>query len=171
MMDMFTECLLKRKKHFKEYAIAVPLILLGIIGTLFFLAFIWRSPLSGVGFAAVILMWWGIRVLISNQNKEFEYTVTNGDVDIDLIIAQKKRRRIISFNAKNIDKMAPVDQLSGAETFSKEIDASAHDGRFDVYYISATIRGEKTKILVNPSRKMLDILKNYRPDNIIIGEE
>ncbi|MBR6524190.1 MAG: hypothetical protein IKT39_06260 [Clostridia bacterium] len=171
MMDMFTECLLKRRKHFKEYAIIFPLIILGFAGTLFYLLFIWRSIISGVGFAAVVVMWWAISLGVTNQNKEFEYTVTNNYIDIDEIIAQKKRKRLISFNAKDIEKMAPIEQLDENETFAKTIDASAHDDRFDVYFISAVVKGEKTKILVNPSRKMLDILKTFRPENIIIGEE
>lgn len=171
MMDMFTECLLKRRKHFKEYAVIFPLITLGFAGTLFYLAFIWRSIISGVGFAAVVIMWWAISIGITNQNKEFEYTVTNSYIDIDEIIARKKRKRVISFSAKDIEKMAPIEQLDENEAFTKTIDASAHDDRFDVYFISAVVKGEKTKILVNPSRKMLDILKSFRPENIVIGEQ
>lgn len=171
MMDMFTECLLKRRKHFKEYAVIFPLITLGFAGTLFYLAFVWGSIISGVGFAAVVIMWWAITLGITNQNKEFEYTVTNSYVDIDEIIAQKKRKRIISFNAKDIEKMAPIEQLDENEAFAKTIDASAHDDRFDVYFVSAVVKGEKVKILVNPSRKMLEILKTFRPENIIIGEQ
>ncbi len=171
MMDMFTECLLKRKKQLREYAIIFPLLTLGFAGTLFYLAFVWGSIISGVGFAAVVVMWWAISVGITNQNQEYEYTVTNGDIDIDLIMSKKKRKRLISFNVKDIEKMAPINLLDKNETFIKTIDASAHDDRFDVYFISATVKGEKTKILVNPSRKMLDILKTFKPENIIIGEE
>lgn len=174
MMDMFTECLIKRRKSIKEYMLIFSLIILGVVATFFYLAFryaILGGMLSGVGFAAVVMMWWGIIIATTNKNQEFEYTVTNSDVDIDTIIARKKRRRIISFNAKDIEKMAPIEQLDEKMTFARTIDASAHDDRFDVYFISATVKGEKVKILVNPSRKMLDILKTFRPENIIIGEE
>ncbi len=174
MMDMFTECLIKRRKHFKEYAVIFPLITLGFAATLFYLAFryaILGGMLSGVGFAAIVMMWWGIIVAITNKNQEFEYTVTNSDIDIDMIIAQKKRKHLISLNVKDVEIMAPIEQLDKNETFAKTIDASAHDKRFDVYFISATVKGEKTKILINPSRKMLDILKTFKPEKVIIGEE
>lgn len=170
MMDMFTECLIKKKKQFKEYLIIVPLVIIGAIGTLAYYIFLSAGLLAGVGLAAVVMMWWGIYLLYSKKNLEFEYTVTNGDVDIDMIIAKRNRKRLTSFTAKDIELMAPVSQL-GKEHFDKEIDASAHDERYDVYFINANIKGVKTKILVNPSRKMLDILKTYRPQNIIIGEE
>lgn len=170
MMDMFTEVLLKRKKHFKEYLIIVPLVIVGVIGTLAYYIFLSGGLLAGVGLAAVVFMWWGIYLIYSKNNLEFEYTVTNGDVDIDMIIAKRKRKRLISFNAKSIQLMAPVEQLI-SERFDKEIDASAHDERFDVYFIDVQTREGRVKILVNPSEKMLNILKTFRPQNIVIGEE
>ena len=115
-------------------------------------------------------MWWGIYIVISKQNLEFEYTVTNGDIDIDVIMSQRSRKRLASFSVKDLHMMAPIEQLDD-ETFENVIDASAHDSRYDVYFISATIKGIKTKILVNPSKKMLDILKTFRPEKIVIGEE
>lgn len=171
MLDMFTECLIKRRKHFKEYAVIFPLITVGLILTLAYYIFLSSSlVLSGPGLAVVVLVWWGIYLLISRKNIEFEYTVTNSDVDIDTIISQKTRKRLASFNAKEIELMAPIDQLPN-EHFDKEIDASAHDDRYDVYFIIANLKGVRTKILLNPSKKILDILKTFRPQNIIIGEE
>ena len=70
MMDMFTECLLKRRKHFKEYAVIFPLITLGFAGTLFYLAFILGSIISGVGFAAVVIMWWA-KYLAEDEIRSF----------------------------------------------------------------------------------------------------
>lgn len=170
MMDMFTECLLKRKRSFKEYLIIVPLAIIGVIGTLAYYFFLSATLLSGAGLAVVVLMWWGIYLVYSKNNLEFEYTVTNSDVDIDMIIAKRKRKRLISFAAKDIQMMAPIEQI-GNEKFDKEIDASAHDDRFDVYFIDVKTRMGRTKILVNPSEKMLNILKTFRPQNIVIGEE
>lgn len=171
MMDMFTEVLLKRKRSFKEYLIIVPLAIIGVIATLAYYIFLSASFIfGGVGLAAVVLMWWGIYLLYSKNNLEFEYTVTNSDVDIDMIIAKRKRKRLISFAAKDIQMMAPIEQL-GEERFDKEIDASAHDERFDVYFIDVKTRMGRTKILINPSEKMLNILKTFRPQNIVIGEE
>ncbi len=169
-MDLFTECLLKRKKHFKEYAIIFPLITLGFAVTLFSLAFLAGTILSGVAMALVIMTWWGIYIGITNQNLEFEYIVTNKDIDIDVIMSQRKRKRLASFSARDIELMAPIEQLK-EEQFEKVIDASAHNPKFDVYFIIATVKGVRTKILVNPSAKMLEIIKSFNPENIIIGED
>lgn len=170
MMDLFTECLIKRRKHFKEYVVIFPLITLGFAATLAYLKYLSGTFFSGVAFAAVVVMWWGIYIAISNRNLEFEYTVTNSDVDIDAIMSRRSRKRIVSFNIKDIEIIAPIENL-GDETFGKVIDASAHDARYDVYYISVPIGGVKTKILINPTKKILDIFEQIRPEKVIRGEE
>lgn len=170
MMDMFTECLITRKNDAKERVIRLPFVLIGVVATLLYLMYVAGTLFSGVGMAAVVMVWWWVYIQITNRNLEFEYTITNGDVDIDVIKGKRKRERIASLRPKDIEKMAPVELL-GDESFAKEIDASAHDDRYDVYFISAMIDGAKTKILVNPSKKMLDILAKYKGEKIIVGEE
>ena len=115
-------------------------------------------------------MYGGVYIQITNRNLEFEYTVTNGDVDIDVIKGKRKRERIASIRPKDIEMVAPIEMLGDA-SYTAEIDASAHDDRYDVYFILADVKGAKTKILVNPSKKMLDILKKYKGEKVIIGEE
>lgn len=170
MMDLFTECLIKRRKQFKEYVVIFPLITLGFAATLAYLRFLSGGMLSGIGFAAVVVMWWGIYIAISNRNIELEYTVTNSDVDIDIIMSKRSRKRLVSFSIKDIEIIAPVENL-GDEVFDKVIDASAHDARYDVYYISVVIGGAKTKILINPTEKILNIFEQIRPDRVVRGEE
>lgn len=170
MMDMFTECLLTRKKSTKDRLVQLPFVIIGVIASLLWLMYLVATPFSGVGLAAVVMVWWWVHLQVTNRNLEFEYTITNGDVDIDVIKGKRKRERIASIRPKDIEKVAPIQMLDG-ETFAKEIDASAHDDRYDVYFISAVVDGVKTKILVNPSRKMLDILKKFKGEKIIIGEE
>ena len=170
MLDMFTECLLTRKKSAKDRLKQFPFVLIGLVVTLLWVMYMAGTLLSGVGLAAVVMVWWWAYIQITNRNLECEYTVTNGEVDIDVIKGKRKRERIVSIRPKDIEKVAPVQMLDG-ETFSAEIDASANDDRYDVYFILADVKGVKTKILVNPSKKMLDILKKYRGEKIIIGEE
>ena len=169
-MDLFTECLIKRRKHFKEYVVIFPLITLGFTATLAYLAFVPGTIFSGALLAALVLMWWGIYIAISNRNLEYEYTVTNSDVDIDVIISRRSRKRIVSFNIKDIDIIAPIEKLEN-DDFGKTIDASAHDMRYDVYYISVVLNGVKTKILINPTKKILDIFEQIRPERVVRGEE
>lgn len=170
MIDLFTECLIKRKKNLKDYAIIIPLITAGVL-----LAVVWYvmfsvTAIGGIALTVVVAAWWGIYLVLSNLNLEYEYIVTNGDIDIDVIYSQKKRKRLASFNIKDVEIVAPIDNKDYGQ-FNELIDASAHDNRYNVYYILANIQGVKTKVLINPSEKMLNVLKECAPRKIIIGEE
>ena len=41
------------------------------------------------------------------QGVEFEYSFTNGDLDVDKIMAKRKRVRLVEINQKQIQVMAP----------------------------------------------------------------
>ena len=86
-MDTFFEQIVKKKKTLAEWGI--------MLGTVFVAAalvfgILQVKPLMMIPILPTLLMvgigyggWW----LITAQNVEFEYCVTNGDIDIDVIIA------------------------------------------------------------------------------------
>jgi hypothetical protein len=100
-MDTFVEQIVVKKKDGKEIAIIVATVVAALL--IAFLSFVFLGLLyilvpaiwCGVGYGA----WW----LITQQNKEFEYSVTNGDIDIDLIEGRRKRKRIVSVGAQKIE--------------------------------------------------------------------
>ncbi len=100
-MDVFVEQIVAKKKGAKEIAIILLILLaLAVVAALCFLFFgllYMFAPLLlvGAGYGA----WW----LITNQNIEFEYCVTNGDIDIDQITARRKRKRIVSVRGSKIE--------------------------------------------------------------------
>jgi hypothetical protein len=73
------------------------------------------------------LIYFGIRVATS-RNVEYEYIVTNGDLDIDMIVAKRKRKRIFSANCKEFEIVAPVRSSSFSQqvqSIKNRIDASS----------------------------------------------
>ena len=50
-----------------------------------------------------------IYYIITLRNIEYEYAVTNGDLDIDIIINQSKRKRLFSASCKEFEAVARVD--------------------------------------------------------------
>ncbi|HEX3030256.1 MAG TPA: hypothetical protein VHT34_13385, partial [Clostridia bacterium] len=57
--------------------------------------------------------------LATSKNIEYEYIYTNGELDIDRIIAQKRRRRMFSTSCKNFDIVAK----KGSDMYTEEIKA------------------------------------------------
>ena len=81
-MDTFVEQIVRKKKDLKESLIVIGVLLAAIVLTVVmwvYLGALGAMLIVGVGYGA----WW----LITSQNKEYEYCVTEGDIDIDLITA------------------------------------------------------------------------------------
>lgn len=86
-MDTFVEQIVAKKKGAKEIAVIAGTIFLIVV--LVFVLFMFLGYFSLVIDMLLIYgAWW----LITSQNIEYEYSVTNGDIDIDQIIAQRKRK-------------------------------------------------------------------------------
>lgn len=50
---------------------------------------------------------------------EYEYIVTNGEMDIDKIIAKRRRKRLITVNARTFERFGPFKESDHAgETYS-----------------------------------------------------
>ena len=52
--------------------------------------------------------WYGFYVLKNNQRIEYDYTFTNGVLDIAKIINNSKRKRLLSMNVKDFEVVAPI---------------------------------------------------------------
>ena len=107
-MDTFVEQIVAKRKGGKEYAIIFG----SLIAALLILAALWLFLLFFIGIFFVLLLTagigWLLWYLITMQNVEFEYSVTNGDIDIDQITAQRKRKRIVSVSGKRSKHSPPI---------------------------------------------------------------
>ncbi len=166
--DVFMEKIVARKKTAKDYLKIVGLIVLGLIllyivslfGT--FIGFLLPLILVGIGYA--------LYMLITSTNIEFEYIVTNGDLDIDQIIARRKRKRIFSCKAKDIELMDKVgsDEWKAAErqTGRKLLDCSQTLDSQGNWFILSDYKGQKLKVVFAPDQRMLKSMKRFNPSKI-----
>lgn len=108
-MDTFFEQIVKKKKSVAEWGVLVGTLLAAIlvIFAILNMPILMKIPILptllivGVGYGG----WW----LMTSQNIEFEYCVTNGDIDIDLIIAKRKRKRIVSVGGRKVQTLTPYE--------------------------------------------------------------
>src|SRR5690554_5559375 len=101
-MDVFLEKIVERKKTSKDTLISIGIVL--AIPVAFIVVV--NIPFIGQllrGFELIILVGlvYGAYHLIRSRNIEYEYIVTNGELDIDMIMARKKRKRIFSASSKD----------------------------------------------------------------------
>jgi len=130
-MDVFVEQIVKKKKDFTDYLIITAacflalVILFGIFIYLFFFL-----PLAAVGLG------YGLYYLINSRHVEFEYSVTNGDIDIDRIVGKKKRQRIVSVSGSKIEAFGRLTGDFDAGKFDRRVMAAPSPFEEGLLYFS-----------------------------------
>ncbi|MCL2387020.1 MAG: hypothetical protein FWC89_05645 [Defluviitaleaceae bacterium] len=154
MGDVFKEQIVKRKGTFKDIAIKACLCILAFL--LGFAALLFINPMLGV------LVWFaagfGARFLMSFLNVEYEYIFTSGELDIDIIYDQSRRKRVFSGHVKQFEIMAHIDDKNheGAFNGAQEVrDYSGGVKGLDTYAFLTVHDGKKVKIIFDPNEKML----------------
>lgn len=158
-MDVFIEKIVKRKKTNIDYVFVGSVIIAAIMLSFILLPFLQRFTI--VLFPILIFV---VYYLAKSRNIEFEYSITNGELDIDKIIDQKKRKRVFSADCRNFDVVAKV----GSEQYSEDVksiknvfNAASSLNSEDLYFIQLNYRGVKTVIYFEPNEKMIDAFKIY----------
>ena len=108
MNDIYLEYILKKKKTGGQKAIIAVIIFAAIIVSLALLLLIFATAtaLSGtqfgsfsfsIGLVLIAFAWYGAYLLMSMQNIEYEYILTNSEIDIDKIMSkQEKELRVLT---------------------------------------------------------------------------
>lgn len=165
-MDIFLEKIVKRKKTALDGLmmagiIILALLLIMILSSIKVIASLSPLLVVGIGYLAYIF--------IRSRNVEYEYIVTNGDLDIDMIIAQRKRKRIFSGSCKDFEvvaKMTSGQYDHNTQSIKKRINAVTALDSPDVYFITTVKDGEKTLIFFEPHPKMVESFKKYIPRKV-----
>ena len=166
-MDVFIEKIVARKKNSSDVLISI----LAVIGV-FVLTFIALNIplLNSLGLFIFVGLCYAAYRVISGRNIEYEYIVTNGDLDIDRIVSRRSRKRIFSANCKDFDIVAKVKSshfTPQIEQIKHRIEAVSSLDEEDVYFITLNYKGDKTVVFFQPNEKMLNNFKTFIPRKIM----
>ncbi len=165
MNDIFCEYLVKKKSS-QYQLIKAGLIsgcILFCILSFYFLFFIqikwmWLIPILWGG--AI----YGTRFGCQHFSVEFEYSFTNGVLDIDIIRGRARRKNFVSVVCKNIEYMAPFRE--NLNSSRKVINANYDESMGRKYYVNFSQSGTPCTLLFQPPEKILSNMKKYNPRNI-----
>lgn len=108
-MDTYSEQLVTRASTGADKA---KKILISVGSILIATLLMWLS----IVFAAytLILLVFGVLglgvYLVSNMDVEYEYIITNDEMDIDKIIGRRKRKRLITIDLRSAEDFAPLPE-------------------------------------------------------------
>lgn len=108
--------------------------------------------------APMIIAIGAITWYFNKSNKiEYEYIYCDDVIDIARIRAKEKRKNILRIEVENVELFAPVDSEAMKE-YDKlpAVDYTSAKKENPVYAMVTVVKGKKVRVLLEPSRKMLD---------------
>lgn len=171
MVEGFYESIVRHIKTPKERLIDVGLALAGILGGIVVFVVTDLMGLHAIGIAgALAAVFFGFRAVLYNS-WEYEYIVTAGTVDIDQIIARRKRKRMITFDCRDCEIIAPMNR-GNYYTDYKALPVqnfTAYTEHEDNFFAVMVRGGVRTCILFQPTEDMVHLFKACNPRNVFIS--
>ena len=120
--------------------------------------------------------WVGHR-FYQNFNSEFEYILTDGELDIDKIAAKRRRKRLLNIKTGNYELVAPYDEAHRREfetgNFDLTLDVRSSPRAENVWFVICTVKDRgRVRMLFEPTDDMIAHLRRHipqkmsRPDSI-----
>lgn len=97
---------------------------------------------------------------------EYEYVFTNGEIDIDKILEMKKRSRVLTFNVKDIELLAPEDSYyikDFSNKPSKVISVYPKTSNEKVFVAMITGGTERVQLRFVPDEEFINLCYKYNP--------
>ena len=158
-MDSYFEHLIPVRKDGKTLALLILIwaVLLAFVAICVLLI----SKLGVFAFILSVAAIVGGVWLTKQLNVEYEYIFTNGEVDVDLITSKSNRKRLITFNCKDIER---IEKFSvGLPMYEKEQYARkniyCNVNEEDIYCISFKHRTGRVCLVMQLNEKMREAMR------------
>lgn len=173
-MDHFLEeVVIRRNRTLQEmlyFLASIIMVLFALIG-LWMLTSIFNA--FSVTVLLALLFFGGIAVLLylykDRLRTEFEYTLTNGDLDFAQVFNNQKRKNLGTMRVKNVDAFGPVN----SDNFRKIINMPGLKRRnwflnrdANLYYFYYQKEGNRTVIVAEPSGEMVELIRKSLPHGV-----
>lgn len=155
------------------YALSfIGMVVFGLIGLMFLMQIIngffsWPLVIFTLIFAGLA---YGCFVLKNRQRIEYDYTFTNGTLDIAKVINNNKRKRLLSADVREFEVIAPTSddgfqRMLNHRGIEQKLNYFLNPGG-GLYYSVFNTDGKKTLLVFEPSQRMVEMMKIYNPRNI-----
>ena len=188
MNDVYMEYIIKHKKDSRAKAATIAVYagagLLTIV--LCMLIMFGAYALAGtgisqfafsIGLVLIAFMWYFAVFLAKKFDIEYEYILTNSSMDIDKIMSKSQRKRVIAFDFTEIEICANIKDDAHNAAYKREnanlkvydLTGSIDDG--GVYFVDFSNEGVRSRVLFQPTSKMIEAIRKFNPRNIFVYED
>ena len=155
-------------------ALSVATVLTSAIILLFFMG----ENLLGFNLLIILFLWWGAIWVIKSTRVEYEYTITNHEMDIDVIRGKSRRKRMTTIDLKKIEYFGNIndektkENMKNAGSISKEYYFVGDRESENIYVTDVISRKDATKVRVyiEPNEKLLEYIRIANPKAVSVPE-
>lgn len=169
-MDNFAEQLVKRNETKSDKIRRIATIITGSLFTVCIVLFaflqIGQPLLALMGFVLAVAAGYGTYFLVQGSYVEYEYTFTNGELDVDKIIARKKRTALLTVPVRTFTAFGKyTEDMEETEDMTVVV---ASDNIISREYYADFEHTEygKTRLIFVPDERMLENIKKALPAKI-----
>ena len=173
-MDIFVEQIVKKAQNGKDTAkkvlIVVSMCLLAAI-LAFVMMFI--PAFSGIALLLLLGVMYGGYYLITGVDVEYEYIVTNGEIDIDKIIAKRKRSRLITGKVSSFEafgKYENAPDIDSSVTIVNAVGTSLSGEETEEWYADFThASAGKVRLIISAEEKVVEAIRPFLPRQLKVN--
>ncbi len=165
-MDSFKEQIVRKNLSQKDKMTKYMLMIASVALAAGCFLLVLGTPFMMIGVLAAGLALFGGYQLTTRMDVEYEYIFTNGEVDIDKIVAQRSRKRLVTFKCSSVTafgKAGDHDTDSG----NTLVFASANEDELIDYYAEFNHKTlGKTTLVFTPDAAILSLIVKALPAQI-----
>ena len=166
-MDNFAEQLVKKKETSSDKARRAVMLVVGILFTvsllLLSLLHFGGAMLSFLGLILAAAAGYGTYYYIQNTYVEYEYTFTNGELDVDKIIAKKKRKEMLSTSIRKFTDFGKYEDGMEESADMTVIMATDNISSHEYYADFTDETVGSARLIFVPDERMLENIRKFLP--------
>ena len=170
-MGGFTDQIITHRKEFKDLVFQMMSAFVALVLTMYAMDFFVYKKFRFLIFLLVVIVWYVAYRLLRARSIEYEYTILNHELIIDVIKGKRKRKNIVTVDIRRIEICAAVadeEKRRGRKKVSeleKRYDCTG-DGQSGVYFIEYQGNKGTVRVLIQPEDEILDALAEINPRNV-----
>ncbi len=165
MGDLYAECLVKKERSTKDMMIKLGSIA-AIVILLWFSIFAMLFLLPVVIVAACLVYFF----VLPRTDIEYEYLYVNGELDVDMVMAKKKRKKANTFDLNQADLVAPLNsrrmEYYNGNSRLKVLDYSSGNPNAKRYAMITSANQQNCKVILEPDETMINMMKKTAPSKV-----
>ncbi len=173
-MDIFVEHMVKRKKTVMDYIKVLAVLVVGLFLVLIVpIVAVVIPAMSSLTLVLVILIVYLMYKLVTSINLEYEYILTNSEMDVDKIINLRTRKKVAEVNFHKIDFFGKVSSAEYNKYLKdksiKKIFACKNIKDAETCFVVYENDDGKKMLVFSPSEKMVKSIGIINPQKCIVG--